>query len=56
MFVTVYKYKDDDDDDDGFSMQVERASHFVTSRVRTSHIDIIPMLGLNKSNIFLDEQ
>jgi len=48
--------KDDDDDDDGFSEEVEGASHFVAPRVRNSHIDIIPMLGLHKSNIFLDEQ
>lgn len=55
MFITVHK-KDDDDDDDRFSQEVEGASPFVTPRVRTSHIDIIRMLGLNKSNIFGDEQ
>lgn len=44
------------DDDEGFSKEVEGASYFLTPRVRTSHMDIIPMLGLNKSNIFLDEQ
>ena len=56
MFITVHKKDDDDDDDDRFSKEVEGASHFVTPRVRTSHIDIIRTLGLNKSNIFWDEQ